>query len=123
MGVEGDTFGVSHLPVLMALEHLPPSDVAALCAGDAPLVIIDVREQWEYDIAHLAGSVLIPLSTLPERVGTLDPSQRYAMLCHHGMRSEMAGNWLTQHGFAQLINITGGIDAWSVEVDPSLPRY
>jgi rhodanese-related sulfurtransferase len=107
----------------MSLEHLSPTDVAALLATDTPPIVIDVREPWEYDIAHLAGSVLIPLSTLPTRVETLDPMQRYALLCHHGMRSEMAGNWLAQHGFTQLINIDGGIDAWSADVDPSLPRY
>lgn len=107
----------------MALQHLSASDVAALLTTATPPVIIDVREQWEYDIAHIEGSVLIPLSTLPERAGTLDPSKQYAMLCHHGMRSEMAGNWLAQHGFAQLINIDGGIDAWSIEVNPSVPRY
>jgi rhodanese-related sulfurtransferase len=107
----------------MSLEHLSPTDVAALLATETPPIVIDVREQWEYDIAHLAGSVLIPLSSLPARVETLDPTQRYALLCHHGMRSEMAGNWLAQHGFTQLINIDGGIDAWSADVDPSLPRY
>jgi molybdopterin/thiamine biosynthesis adenylyltransferase/rhodanese-related sulfurtransferase len=105
------------------VDHRSAADVAALLSGDAPPHIIDVREQWEYDIAHIAGSELIPLSTLPARASTLDPSKRYAMLCHHGMRSEMAAHWLLQHGFTQLINIDGGIDAWSVEVDPSLPRY
>lgn len=105
------------------IEHLSPAEVAALLASDTPPVIIDVREGWEYDLAHLDGSVLIPLSTLPERANTLDPTRSYAMLCHHGMRSEMAANWLLQHGFTKLINIDGGIDAWSDEVDPSVPRY
>lgn len=105
------------------VEHLSPSDVAALLAGESPPQIIDVREPWEHDIAHLEGSELIPLSSLPLRVSELDPSARYALLCHHGMRSEMAANWLQQQGFTQLINIAGGIDAWSVEVNPSLPRY
>jgi adenylyltransferase/sulfurtransferase len=105
------------------VEHLSAADVAALLASASPPHIIDVREPWEYDIAHIEGSELIPLSTLPAKASTLDPSKRYAMLCHHGMRSEMAANWLLQHGFTQLINIEGGIDAWSAEVDPSLPRY
>lgn len=108
---------------LPMVDHLSAADVAALLTSATPPHIIDVREQWEYDIAHIEGSELIPLSTLPTRASTLDPARRYALLCHHGMRSEMAANWLLQHGFTQLINIDGGIDAWSVEVDPSLPRY
>lgn len=107
----------------MSVEHLSPSEVAARLAQPEPPIVIDVRERWEYDIAHLEPSELIPLSTLPERVHTLDPARAYALLCHHGMRSEMAANWLAQHGFTRLINIDGGIDAWSVEVDASLPRY
>jgi len=56
-------------------------------------------------------------------VQSLDPERPYALLCHHGMRSEMAANWLVQQGFQQLINIEGGIDAWSHQVDPDIPRY
>lgn len=105
------------------VEHKSVQDIAALLQSDTPPHIIDVRERWEWDIAHIAGSELIPLSTLPARVEALDPSRLYAILCHHGMRSEMAANWMAQHGFMQLINIDGGIDAWSLEVDPSLRRY
>lgn len=107
----------------MPVQHLSVAEVAALLASDTPPTVIDVRERWEYDLAHLEGSELVPLNTLPERSGALDPSRTYALLCHHGMRSEMAANWLAQHGFTSLINIDGGIDAWSIEVDPSLPRY
>ena len=105
------------------VEHKTVQEIAALLRSEAPPHIIDVREPWEWDIAHLEGSDLIPLSTLPARVEALDPSRAYALLCHHGMRSEMAANWMAQHGFTQLINIDGGIDAWSIEVDPSVPRY
>ncbi len=110
-------------PPLMSIQHLSPVEVAALLASDAAPIIIDVREQWEYDLAHLPESMLVPLNTLPTRVNDLDPSRSYALLCHHGMRSEMAANWLLQHGFNSLINIDGGIDAWSMDVDPALPRY
>jgi rhodanese-related sulfurtransferase len=105
------------------VEHKTVQEIAALLKSDTPPHIIDVRERWEWDIAHIAGSELIPLSTLPARVEALDPSRPYAILCHHGMRSEMAANWMAQHGFTQLINIDGGIDAWSMDVDTSLPRY
>jgi rhodanese-related sulfurtransferase len=105
------------------VEHRSVQDIAGLLKSDNPPHIIDVREPWEWDIAHIEGSELIPLSTLPAKVAALDPSRTYAMLCHHGMRSEMAANWMAQHGFRSLINIDGGIDAWSIEVDPSMPRY
>jgi len=113
----------THSPEPIVVEHQSVQDSAALLKSDTPPHIIDVREQWEWDIAHIEGSTLIPLSTLPAQVHTLDTSRTYALLCHHGMRSEMAANWLAQHGFASLINIDGGIDAWSLDVDPSLPRY
>jgi adenylyltransferase/sulfurtransferase len=107
----------------MSIQHLNPADVAALLTGDDAPIIIDVREQWEYDLVHLPVSTLIPLNTLASKASDLNPSRSYALLCHHGMRSEMAANWLMQHGFSRLINIDGGIDAWSMDVDPSLPRY
>jgi sulfur-carrier protein adenylyltransferase/sulfurtransferase len=110
-------------PPSMSIQHLNPTDVAALLAGDDAPVIIDVREQWEYDLVHLPVSTLIPLNTLASRANDMDPSRSYALLCHHGMRSEMAANWLMQHGFSRLINIDGGIDAWSMDVDSTLPRY
>ncbi|BAH37206.1 MAG TPA: rhodanese-like domain-containing protein [Gemmatimonas aurantiaca] len=107
----------------MAVEYLSPAEVVARLNGDTQLQIIDVREPWEYGIAHIEPSELIPLSELPGRVQSLDPERPYALLCHHGMRSEMAANWLVQQGFQQLINIEGGIDAWSHQVDPDIPRY
>lgn len=110
-------------PSPMSIQHLSAVEVAALLAGaDAP-TIIDVREPWEYDIAHLPVSTSIPLNTLPTRAPALDPAHSYALLCHHGMRSEMAANWMLQHGFTRLINIDGGIDAWSTDVDTTVPRY
>lgn len=107
----------------MAIEYLHPTDVVARLTQDAPPLIIDVREPWEYGLAHIEPSELIPLSELPDHVHTLDPTRSYALLCHHGMRSEMAANWLAQQGFQHLVNIEGGIDAWSMHVNPDIPRY
>lgn len=105
------------------VQQLTPAEVAALLAGSNPPVLIDVREVWEVETAQVAGSAHLPLNTLPQQVGSLDPSRTYALLCHHGMRSEMAANWLAQQGFGSLINVQGGIDAWSLTVDPAIPRY
>lgn len=90
--------------------------------GDTPN-IIDVRERWEYDRAHIGGSTLIPLVELQTRVASLDRNGEYVVLCHHGMRSELAANWLADRGFSRVANLDGGIDAWSLQIDPSMPRY
>jgi rhodanese-related sulfurtransferase len=105
------------------IEHLTPQEMVARLASDVPPIVIDVRETWEYEIAHVPNSTLVPLNTLPGYADGLDRGATYALLCHHGMRSEMAARWMAQHGFTHLINIDGGIDAWSTDVDPSLSRY
>ncbi len=107
----------------MPIQQLSPSDVAArLALPDAP-VLVDVREGWEYERVHVPGSIHLPLNELPQRFGELDPMKEYALLCHHGMRSEMAAGFLQQRGFTRLINVDGGIDSWSATEDPSLHRY
>jgi sulfur-carrier protein adenylyltransferase/sulfurtransferase len=87
------------------------------------LVLIDVREPHEWQIARIEGATLIPLNSLPERVGELDSSREIVLQCHHGQRSMRALEFLQQAGFRKLLNLRGGIEAWSREVDPSVPRY
>jgi len=104
-------------------EDTTPRELAArLARGDSP-VLLDVREAWEYAIAALPGSVLVPLGTLQQRTGTLDAQAEYVVYCHHGGRSAMAAQWLRSQGFARVANLEGGIDAWSLEVDATVPRY
>lgn len=104
-------------------DDLTPADLAARRARGDAVMVLDVREPWEFDLASLPDSTLIPLSTLPTAANRLDRDAEYVVLCHHGMRSEMAANWLRAQGFMRVRNLTGGIDAWSVEVDASIPRY
>lgn len=87
------------------------------------LVLIDVREPWEFALAKLDGSVLIPLATLPQSLDKLDRQAEIIAYCHHGMRSADATGFLVQQGFPNVKNLIGGIDAWSAQVDPSVPRY
>jgi len=103
--------------------EITASDLAARIANNTAPVIVDVREQWEFDLAHVAQSILIPLSTLPSAIGELDRSAEYVMMCHHGMRSEMGANFLRAQGFESVLNLVGGIDAWSTDVDPTVARY
>ena len=94
-----------------------------LDAGD-DIQIIDVREQSEYDTARLEGSKLIPLAQVVGRMGEVDPSRETVVHCKMGGRSAKAIEALTRAGFAgRLINLKGGITAWSNEVDPSVPKY
>jgi len=85
--------------------------------------LLDVREPHEYSLAKIEGSTLIPLGTLPASLNQLDPNNEIVALCHKGMRSADAVGFLLQQGFANVKNLIGGIDAWSVEIDPSVPRY
>jgi len=102
---------------------ISPKELRARLDKGDKLVLLDVREPWEYDLAKLAGSILIPLATLPQSMAKLDREAEIVAICHHGMRSADAMNFLLQQGFASVKNLVGGIDAWSVQVDGSVPRY
>src|SRR6266545_8050366 len=83
------------------------------------VVLIDVREPWEYNIAKIEGAQLIPLGTLATEYKKLDPQAEIVMQCHMGMRSMDATQFLLQQGFKNVKNLTGGINAWSQQIDPS----
>src|SRR5438046_655553 len=87
------------------------------------LVVVDVREPHEYEIAHIDGAVLMPLGELPDRLGELDGHHEIVTHCHHGARWLKALEILRAAGFSKVRSLRGGIDAWAVNVDPALPRY
>jgi rhodanese-related sulfurtransferase len=91
-------------------------------AGDAP-TIIDVREPFEYQLAHIDGAVLKPLNDLREWAQALDKDKEYVMQCHTGARSAYAMMVLTKMGFKDVKNLSGGIAEWSARIDPSVPQY
>lgn len=88
-----------------------------------PLFLLDVREPYEFQIASIENSVLIPLGQIQQRKIELDPQQEIVVICHHGMRSQQVADYLVYSGFANVSNLVGGIDAWSMECDPGVPRY
>ena len=93
-------------------------------ATPQPPVLLDVREQWEYDTAHIEGATLIPMNEIPARAfKELDEDTPILVLCHHGARSLSVAVWLRNHGFEHAQSVSGGIDAWSRLIDPSIPRY
>ena len=92
-----------------------------LDAGEAP-VLLDVREPWEYEAARIKGSKLLPMNEMPERVSELDPAAETVVICHHGSRSAYVTQALEHAGFGNVLNLEGGLDAYS-DVDPLVPRY
>lgn len=96
---------------------------AALDDPASEVQVLDVREPAELAIARVPGAQPIPLNSLPGNTGALDPSRPCYVLCHHGVRSLRATGFLRQQGFEQTFSVQGGIDAWSVEIDPTVPRY
>lgn len=90
--------------------------------GDKPF-LLDVREPWEYALAKLDDSHLIPLGTVPQSFAKLDRNTEIVAYCHHGMRSADAAGFLLQQGFTRVKNLIGGIDTWSVQIDSTIPRY
>ena len=95
---------------------------ARMDKGDK-IFLLDVREPHEYSLAKIDGSVLIPLGQVPHSLKQLDPSSEIVAYCHKGMRSADAVGFLLQQGFANVKNLIGGIEAWSIEIDQSVPRY
>jgi rhodanese-related sulfurtransferase len=103
--------------------EISPADAATLLKENKAR-FIDVREPWEVGTAHIDGAVSMPMGDVPSRVHQeLDPDERLVVLCHAGVRSMNVTVWLRNQGFEQVQSLRGGIDAWSVEIDPSVARY
>ena len=110
------------------IDQVRPCDLAAwIAAQGTPAVVLDVREPGELRTAAVVPDgfelVAIPMNEIPARLAELDAARPVACLCHHGMRSQRVAMFLAQQGFGTVANIAGGIDAWSLERDPSVPRY
>jgi adenylyltransferase/sulfurtransferase len=107
------------------METVTPKELAVSLQSDSPPALLDVREADEHDFAKIDGSRLVPLRELPDRLHELKGWQEREVVvyCHHGMRSLRAAQFLAAEGFRQVSNLTGGIDRWAVEVDPTVKRY
>ncbi|MEJ2602252.1 MAG: rhodanese-like domain-containing protein [Gammaproteobacteria bacterium] len=107
----------------MKIDEITPAELATLVREGEPWQILDVREPWELGIVSLEQAMAIPMAEIPMRHAELDRRRPIAVLCHSGMRSLRVAGYLCRLGFERVANVTGGIDAWAVEVDSSLPRY
>ncbi|MEZ2349613.1 rhodanese-like domain-containing protein [Caballeronia sp. RCC_10] len=107
------------------MQNLSVSELAAWLADSsrpAP-VLLDVREPWELQTAKMDNIVSIPMRDIPARSEELDDDAQIVCICHHGARSAQVGMFLESRGFTNIFNLYGGIDAWSRQVDPSVPTY
>src|SRR5229473_6492584 len=104
------------------LEITPAEAKQRLDRGDGVL-LVDVREPWEFEICRIAGAKLIPMGTIPANVQALDTDDEVIYYCHHGMRSLDVANWLRAQGVSSAKSMSGGIERWSAEIDPAVPRY
>ena len=98
-------------------------EAAKLRESGEPVIFLDVREPDELAICRIDGARHIPMNSIPEAVGALPREEPLVVLCHHGMRSLHVVNYLRERGFANAVSMRGGIDAWALEIDPSVPRY
>jgi rhodanese-related sulfurtransferase len=102
-----------------------PADLAAWLADPdrEPPLLLDVREPWEYQTCRIEPSLLMPMASVPARQEELDPERPLVCICHHGARSMQVAAFLERAGFGQVINLTGGIHGWALQVDPTMPTY
>ena len=107
------------------IRQIRPAELKELLDSGSPVYLLDVRNPDEYAYCHLPGSHLIPLPELPHRLDEVDPPPGAAVVvyCHHGIRSLSGAAILVQAGRPDAASLAGGIDAWSVHIDPTVPRY
>jgi rhodanese-related sulfurtransferase len=105
------------------VKDISPQELhSRLAAPDRP-VVVDVRESWERDIATLPGTIHIPMNEVPTRLSELDAGKDIVVMCRSGGRSMQVAQFLDRQGFRSVANLTGGILAWSRDVDPSIATY
>ena len=104
--------------------EITPEEVKMKLDQGEEFTLLDVREPWEFDAAHMDGAKLVPMGDVPSRAHQeLDPEDHIVVVCHHGVRSMNVTAWLRQQGFEKAQSMRGGIDAWSRRVDGKVPLY
>ena len=106
------------------VKQISPAELAQLLRDGQPVHLVDVRQPWEHEQAAFPGSQLVPLGELAARVGEIEPPEgaRVVVYCHHGVRS-LSGAAILEGAGIPAASLAGGIDRWSTEIDPAVPRY
>jgi rhodanese-related sulfurtransferase len=103
--------------------EISPKDLKARLDKHDPVVLLDVRDDWETKLARLENAIHIPTEEIELRAGELDPNEETIVYCHHGVRSAAVASYLRQLGFARVANLSGGLDEWARTVDRGMRRY
>lgn len=103
--------------------EITPQEVLQRQERNEELFLLDVREPWEREAASILPSQHIRMAEIPSRLQELDPEQHIVVICHHGVRSLMVTDWLRKQGFENVQSMSGGLNRWSLEIDPKVPRY
>ena len=107
----------------MSYRTISPAEYAERVARGERVRLIDVREPEEHELSRVEGAELLPLSRFQEWQSTLDAAEEIVVMCHHGVRSAQVCAYLAGQGFTKMVNLAGGIERWSWEVDRGVPRY
>ena len=115
--------GVSGTAETVTVPEMSVQELRAKLENGAKILLLDVREPWEWEIAHIDEALLIPMNSMTSKLGEVDPSKEIVVHCHTGGRSAAVSDYLIKQGYTQVKNLRGGIRAWTLEVDPSLMQY
>ncbi|CAG1770168.1 thiosulfate sulfurtransferase [uncultured bacterium] len=107
----------------MSIKQLSVIELKTKLEQHDPLLLLDVREPPEFHYAHIPNSVLIPMGNIAQQIDELDKQQTMVVICHHGFRSQQVALFLDSMGFNNVLNLQGGVDAWAVYCDNTMPRY
>jgi len=103
--------------------EITPREVKAMIDHGDKFLFLDVREKWEFDTTRIEGSELIPMREVPGNLARIEAADQVVVFCHHGIRSLDVAAWLRSQGVEDVRSMAGGIDRWSAEIDPNVPRY
>jgi rhodanese-related sulfurtransferase len=108
---------------LLSNIEITPREVKNMMDRGEKFLFVDVREKWEFDTSWIQGAVLVPMREIPANLAKFEEADQIVLFCHHGIRSLDAAAWLRAQDVAGAKSMAGGIDRWSAEIDPSVPRY
>jgi rhodanese-related sulfurtransferase len=108
---------------MTGISELEPAEVKERLDRGEALSMLDVREPEELEIAAIPGAIHVPMNDIPARLSELDRDAQWVVVCHHGIRSAQVAMYLAQMGFTRIANLRGGIEEWSLTVDPAIARY
>lgn len=103
--------------------EITPGEVKSMMERGEKFLLVDVREKWEFETSWIDGAVLVPMREIPSNLAKFEEADNIVLFCHHGIRSLDAAAWLRSQEIPGAKSMAGGIDRWSAEIDPNVPRY